>query len=65
MKIGMITDSLPGTSFEQMLAVAARLSMDALEFGCGPWGNGRERPCRLLSGTEGDAMNLEARGLLR
>jgi sugar phosphate isomerase/epimerase len=37
MKIGMITDSLPGTSFEEMLGVAARLSMDMLEFGCGNW----------------------------
>ena len=37
MKIGMITDSLPGTSFEDMLGVAARLEMDMLEFGCGNW----------------------------
>jgi sugar phosphate isomerase/epimerase len=37
MKIGMITDSLPDTSFDQMLGVASRLSMDMLEFGCGNW----------------------------
>jgi sugar phosphate isomerase/epimerase len=37
MKIGMITDSLPDADFESMLAVAARLEMDALEFGCGNW----------------------------
>jgi len=37
MKIGMITDSLPGTSLEEMLEVAARLEMDMLEFGCGNW----------------------------
>jgi len=37
MKIGMITDSLPETDFEAMLAVAARLEMDMLEFGCGNW----------------------------
>ncbi len=37
MKIGMITDSLPGTDFDTMLAVAARLEMDMLEFGCGNW----------------------------
>jgi sugar phosphate isomerase/epimerase len=37
MKIGMITDSLPDTNFEAMLAVAARLEMDMLEFACGNW----------------------------
>ena len=37
MKIGMITDSLPEMDFEAMLAVAARLEMDMLEFGCGNW----------------------------
>ncbi len=37
MKIGMITDSLPDASFDAMLAVAARLEMDMLEFGCGNW----------------------------
>ena len=37
MKIGMITDSLPDADFDSMLAVAARLEMDMLEFGCGNW----------------------------
>jgi len=37
MKIGMITDSLPDADFDSMLAVAARLEMDQLEFGCGNW----------------------------
>ena len=37
MKIGMITDSLPDADFDSMLAVAARLKMDLLEFGCGNW----------------------------
>ena len=37
MKIGMITDSLPDTDFASMLAVAARLELDMLEFGCGNW----------------------------
>ena len=37
MKIGMITDSLPDADFDTMLAVAARLEMDMLEFGCGNW----------------------------
>jgi sugar phosphate isomerase/epimerase len=33
----MITDSLPGTTFDEMIGVAAKLSMDMLEFGCGNW----------------------------
>jgi len=37
MKIGMITDSLPDTTFDGMLDVAARLQMDQLEFACGNW----------------------------
>ena len=37
MYIGMITDSLPDTDFDAMLAVAARLEMDMLEFACGNW----------------------------
>ncbi|MFS8085259.1 MAG: sugar phosphate isomerase/epimerase family protein [Acidobacteriota bacterium] len=37
MKIGMITDSLPAADFDTMLATAARLDMDMLEFGCGNW----------------------------
>ena len=37
MKIGMITDSLPDTDFETLLATGARLELDMLEFGCGNW----------------------------
>ena len=37
MKIGMITDSLPGTDFDTLLATAVRLELDMLEFGCGNW----------------------------
>jgi len=37
MKIGMITDSVPETSFAAMLALAADLGMEMLEFGCGNW----------------------------
>ena len=33
----MITDSLPNADFDTMLATAARLEMDMLEFGCGNW----------------------------
>jgi len=37
MKIGMITDSLPGTDFDTLVATAARLELDMLEFACGNW----------------------------
>ncbi len=37
MKIGMLTDSLPDMGFDAMLAAAAELGIDCLEFGCGNW----------------------------
>ena len=37
MKIGMITDSLPEASLDEMLETAADLEMDMLEFACGNW----------------------------
>ena len=37
MKIGMITDSVGSLDFDAMLALAARLGLDAVEFACGNW----------------------------
>jgi sugar phosphate isomerase/epimerase len=37
MKIGMITDSLAGFDVDALVATAARLGLDMLEFGCGNW----------------------------
>jgi sugar phosphate isomerase/epimerase len=37
MKIGMITDSLGELSFDDMLAAAAELKLETLEFACGNW----------------------------
>ncbi len=37
MKIGLVTDSLSGLSFDQLLATAAELGIEMLEFGCGGW----------------------------
>ena len=37
MKIGMITDSLGGLAFDEMLAAAAELGLETLEFACGNW----------------------------
>lgn len=37
MKIGMITDSLGGLSFDEMIDAAGELRLQALEFACGNW----------------------------
>lgn len=37
MKIGLLTDSLPGMGFDSMLSAAAELGVECLEFGCGNW----------------------------
>jgi sugar phosphate isomerase/epimerase len=37
MKIGMITDSVAALDLDAVLALAARLGMDSLEFACGNW----------------------------
>jgi len=36
-KVGMITDSLANLPFDAMLAEAARLKLEMLEFACGNW----------------------------
>lgn len=47
----MITDSLPDTTFDAMLDVAAGLQMDMLEFACGNWSIEHEDPG--MSAVEG------------
>jgi sugar phosphate isomerase/epimerase len=37
MKIGILTDSLPDLDFDAMLAAAAALKIESLEFACGNW----------------------------
>jgi sugar phosphate isomerase/epimerase len=37
MKIGMITDSLGGLGFDEMLKASAELGLETLEFACGNW----------------------------
>ena len=62
MQIGMITDSLPDTDFDGMLAIAARLGMERLEFGCGNWSSA---PHLKLDGMlESDAARREFRARL-
>lgn len=37
MKIGLVTDSLPELTLDELLRTAAELEIDMLEFGCGNW----------------------------
>ena len=61
MKIGMITDSLPETDFDAMLAVAARLGMDMLEFGCGNWSSAPHIELDRLLESAPERRDLRAR----
>ena len=51
MQIGMLTDSLPDAGFDTMLAVAARLGLDVLEFGCGNWSSAPHLDLDALLGS--------------
>lgn len=61
MKIGMITDSLPGTSFEAMLEVAARLGLDMLEFGCGNWSSAPHFDLDRMLGSDAARREFKAK----
>ena len=37
MRIGLVTDSLADMTLDQLLATAADLGIETLEFGCGNW----------------------------
>src|SRR5256885_4774974 len=61
MKIGMITDSLPGTDFDTLLAIAARLELDMLEFGCGNWSSAPHLDLDRMLESESERRNFKAR----
>jgi sugar phosphate isomerase/epimerase len=61
MKIGMITDSLPGTDFDTLVATAARLELDMLEFGCGSWSAPPHLDLDRMLETEGARRDFKAR----
>ena len=61
MKIGMITDSLPDTDFETLLATAARLELDMLEFGCGNWSAAPHLKLDRMLESEAERRNFESR----
>lgn len=61
MKIGMITDSLPGTTFDEMLDVAAELEMDMLEFACGNWSSAPHVKLDAMLESDGARREFAAR----
>ena len=61
MKIGMITDSLPGTGFDTLLEVAARLRLDMLEFGCGNWSSAPHLDLERMLASESVRRDFRAR----
>jgi sugar phosphate isomerase/epimerase len=52
MRIGLVTDSLADMDFDTLLATAAGLGIETLEFGCGNWSSA---PHLDLEGLIGDA----------
>ncbi|TMG86953.1 MAG: sugar phosphate isomerase/epimerase, partial [Betaproteobacteria bacterium] len=61
MKIGMITDSLPATDFDTLLATAARLELDMLEFGCGNWSSAPHLNLDRMLESEAERRNFKTR----
>jgi sugar phosphate isomerase/epimerase len=61
MKIGMITDSLPGLDFDTLLATAARLELDMLEFGCGNWSSAPHLKLDRMLESEAERRNFKTR----
>src|SRR5690348_13625922 len=61
MKIGMITDSLPGTDFDTLVETAARLELDMLEFGCGNWSSAPHLDLDRMLASESERRNFKAR----
>ena len=60
MKIGLLTDSLPDMDFGSMLAAAAELKIDCLEFACGNWSNAPHVKLDDMLESEGSRRNFLA-----
>ncbi len=61
MKIGMITDSLPGTDFDTLVDDRARLELDMLEFGCGNWSSAPHLDLDRMLESESARREFKAR----
>ena len=60
MKIGLLTDSLPGMDFSSMLLAAAALQIDCLEFACGNWSNAPHLNLEEMLESEASRRNFLA-----
>ncbi len=67
MKIGMITDSLAALPLDALLATAAELGLEALEFACGNWSSAPHLKLDVMledaAARRGFAAKLAAHGL--
>ena len=61
MRIGLVTDSLGHLPFDDMLATAADLGIQALEFGCGGWSAAPHLNLDLLLEHEAERGNFLAK----
>jgi sugar phosphate isomerase/epimerase len=61
MKIGMITDSLPGTDIDTLVGTAARLELDMLEFACGNWSSAPHLNLDPMLESDAERRNFRAR----
>jgi sugar phosphate isomerase/epimerase len=61
MKIGMITDSLGGLSFDQMLKASAELGLETLEFACGNWSSAPHISLDKMLESESERRNFLAK----
>jgi sugar phosphate isomerase/epimerase len=67
MKIGLVTDGLPHLGLDDLLATAAGLRIDMLEFGCGNWSSAPHLPLDRMLESAGERTaflgKLRAHGL--
>ena len=61
MKIGMITDSLGGLSFDAMLEASAELGLETLEFACGNWSQAPHINLSAMLESEGPRREFMAK----
>jgi sugar phosphate isomerase/epimerase len=61
LKLGMITDSLASLSFDDLLATAARLGLDMLEFACGNWSSAPHLDLARMLASEPARREFQAR----
>lgn len=60
MRLGLVTDSLGYLPFDELLETAARLGIQALEFGCGGWSSAPHVSLDLLLENERERENFAA-----